>query len=105
MALNIYWTDFAKIELKKIFEYYKVNTSSSTASKIAKGISKETLILSKHPLIGQKEELLIKKGQEYRYLVYKSYKIIYWVNLDKNRIEINDVFDTRQNPIKLIRQK
>jgi len=29
-------------------------------------------------------------------------KIVYWTNTKKNRIEITDVFDTRQNPIKLL---
>ena len=30
---------------------------------------------------------------------------IYWINTNKNRIEITDVFDTRQNPIKIKRTK
>ena len=38
-------------------------------------------------------------------LTVKKYKIIYWFNKDKNRIEISDVFDARQNPIKIKRQK
>ena len=40
-----------------------------------------------------------------RYLVYKNYKVIYWINEKENRIEINDVFDTRQNPTKIKRTK
>jgi len=55
--------------------------------------------------IGQKEELLIERKEEFRYLVFKNYKIIYWFNIVKNRVEITDVFDARQNPIKLKRQK
>ncbi len=47
MELKIYWTDFSKNELRKIFSYYK----------------------------------------------------------EKNRIEISDVFDTRQNPIKMKENK
>lgn len=52
MELIVYWTDFAKGELKRIFEYYKV---------------------------------------------------IYFINSEKNQVEITDVFDTRQNPIKMSR--
>jgi hypothetical protein len=52
-------------------------------------------------MIGQIEELLIDREQSFRYLVHKNYKIIYWINLIKNRIEIVDVFDTRQNPEKI----
>ena len=55
--------------------------------------------------IGQKEELLLDRKENFRYLVFKKYKIIYWFNKDKNRIEISDVFDARQNPIKIKRQK
>ena len=47
-------------------------------------------------------EILLKdRFQEFRYLIYKNYKIIYWINENKNRIEIVNVFDTRQNPDKL----
>lgn len=103
--MKIFWTDFAKNELRKIFEYYKVSASYSIASKIVNGISKEVLILTKHPLLGQTEEFLTGRDQEYRYLVFKNYKIIYWVNLNKNSIEITDVFDTRQNPTKMVQKR
>ena len=55
--------------------------------------------------IGQQEELLSHRKEKFRYLVFKNYKIIYWFNEQKNRIEISDVFDARQNPIKIKRQK
>lgn len=105
MELKIYWTDFAKSELKTIFEYYKENASLTVARKIVKGIAEDTLKLSSQPHIGAKEPLLEDREQEFRYLVYKKYKIIYWYNKEKNRIDISDVFDTRQNPINLKRNK
>lgn len=55
--------------------------------------------------MGAMEELLSDRLQEFRYLVSTNYKIIYWVNKDKNRIEIIDVFGTRQNPVKMGRNK
>lgn len=105
MELKIYWTDFAKAELKKIFDYYKKEASLTVAKKLVVGITRETLKLKPHSTnaIGQKEELLESYSEEIRYLVYKNYKIIYWINLKKNSIEILDVFDTRQNPIKINR--
>ncbi|MET3025527.1 type II toxin-antitoxin system RelE/ParE family toxin [Flavobacterium sp. UW10123] len=105
MELKIYWTDFAKTELKKIFDYYKKEASLTVAKKIVLGITKETLKLKPKPTnaIGQREELLESYSEEIRYLVYKNYKIIYWINLKRNSIEILDVFDTRQNPIKIKR--
>ena len=103
MELKIYWTDFSKKELQNIFEYYKENASLKVAKTLTIGIAKETLILKKQPEIGQIEELLIDRPNEFRYLVYKNYKIIYRINKNEKRIEINDIFDSRQNPIKIER--
>jgi len=38
--------------------------------------------------IRPKEELLKNRLEEFRYLVYKNYKIIYWVNTIKNRVDV-----------------
>jgi plasmid stabilization system protein ParE len=103
MELRIKWTDFSKKELKKIFEYYKENASITVARKLVSGIAKETVKLKKQPTIGQEENLLKSDSREFRYLVYKNYKIIYLVSIENNSIEIFDVFDTRQNPIKIKR--
>jgi len=103
MALKIYWTAFAKNELKKIFNFYKDEASLNVAEKLTTEITQEALIFEKQPNIGQIEELLKHRDQSFRHLVYKNYKIIYWINAQKSRIEIIDVFDTRQNPIKLSR--
>jgi hypothetical protein len=73
--------------------------------KIVDGIYNETLKLKTQPEIGQIEELLESRSQNFRYLVFKNYKIIYWINNDKNWVEINDIFDTRQNPPKISRTK
>lgn len=103
MELIIYWTDSSKKELQIIFEYYKENATLKVAKRLTIGIAKETLKLKKQPEIGQIEELLIDRPNNFRYLVFKNYKIIYWVNKKENRIEITDVFDSRQNPIKIKR--
>ncbi|OOV18605.1 type II toxin-antitoxin system RelE/ParE family toxin [Flavobacterium sp. LM4] len=105
MGLEIYWTDFSKKELKNIFDYYKEEASLNVARNVVLGITKEAAKLKKNPTIGQEEELLDKDSRDFRYLVFKNYKIIYWVNLEKNRIEVFDIFDTRQNPTKIKRTK
>ena len=101
MELKIYWTDFAKSELQQIYLYYKGNANLEIAKKVILGIENKTNILKIHPRIGQKEELLKTRNQEFRYLVFKNYKIIYWFNFNENRIEILYDFDTRQNPTKM----
>lgn len=105
MELRIFWTDFSQKELEKIFTYYRDKAGVRIAKKLIDGIYNEALKLKNQPKIGQQEELLKTREEGFRYLVYKSYKIIYWINYEKNRIEINDVFDTRQNPIKIDRNK
>ncbi|SFI22661.1 type II toxin-antitoxin system RelE/ParE family toxin [Halpernia frigidisoli] len=104
MAVKVYWTQFAKNELKKIFDYYKLKASPSIAQNLVKAILMKGNSLDFQTEIGQKEELLLERKEEFRYLVFKNYKIIYWFNKDKNRVEITDVFDSRQNPVKLQRR-
>ena len=73
--------------------------------KIVSGIIKSTQSLKNDPFIGQVEPLLNERVETYRYLVFKNYKIIYSVDENKSLIKIADVFDTRQNPDKLIEVK
>lgn len=105
MELKLFWTDFSQKQLEEIYKYYREKAGIRIAKKLVNGMHNETLKLKKQPKVGQTEELLKKREQEFRYLVYKNYKIIYWINNKENRIEINDVFDTRQNPIKIERTK
>ena len=103
MELKVEWTHFAKGELKRIFFYYKLEVNITIAKKIISGIVDSTLKLKTQPSIGQVEELLKNDTREFRYLVYQNFKIIYLVALEDNSITIYDVFDTRQNPVKMSR--
>lgn len=103
MDLKIYWTDFSKSELHKIFDYYKQRVGLRIAKRLVIGITKEVDKLQSQPNIGQISKFLTNRKQEFRYLVHKNYKLIYWINTDRQRIEITDVFDSRQNPDKIKR--
>lgn len=103
MELKLFWTDFSQKELEKIYEFYREKAGIQIAKKLVDGIYNDTLKLKKQPKIGQIEELLKNRKAAFRYLVFKNYKIIYWINDKENRVEINDVFDMRQNPIKIER--
>jgi plasmid stabilization system protein ParE len=96
---QIIWTNFAITELKNIFLYYRMVAGDKTAEKIRKSIFNSTKPLIKNPLIGAIEENLTELKQEHRYLVEGNYKIIY--RLIDNKIYITDIFDCRQNPIKM----
>lgn len=97
--MKIIWTDFAIENLKEIFDYYSDKASKKVAHKIRGKILDSTKQLIKNPESGQLELNLEKLSQNHRYLVNGNHKIIY--RIDENQIIINDVFDTRQNPVKM----
>ena len=103
MEIEIFWTDFAKNQLKGIFDYYKEKAGLKIAKQISKEIIKKTDSLRDFPKIGMVEDFLKERPQNFRYVISTNYKIIYWINNIEKRIEISDVFDTRQNPEKLQR--
>ena len=101
MNLTVYWTRFAENKIDDIYEYHELKVGVSVALRLVNGIIDRTIGLKKNSNLGPKEKLLKNRIQEFRYLVHKNYKIIYWVNLNKNRIEVANVFDTRRNPEKI----
>lgn len=104
--MTVFWTSFAKGKLDDIFKHYKLKSGSVDVSKkLVDSIVDYTKGLEKHPHIGQREDFLSDRSQGFRYLVFKNYKIIYWINKPKNRIDVSHVFDTRQDPFKLREMK
>ena len=103
MELKIFWTDFARKVLQQIFDYHKEHAGVNTARKLTSGIVKATLNLRKQPEIGQREELVLHPEMQFRYIIYKNYKIIYRIVSSEESILILDVFNTRQNPVKIKR--
>jgi len=103
MQLEVIWSKFAENQLDEIFEYYEENASERVAIEMVIGLLNEPERLKKDPFIGEKEELLKERKTSYRYLVFKSYKIIYSVDEENNLIKIADVFPTKQKPSKIER--
>jgi len=101
-GLEVYWTRLAEYKLDEIFLYHESKAGIRIAKKLVNGIIDRTIEIEENPKSGQVEILLRKYPQEFRYLVYKKYKIIYWINVGKKRIEISTVFDTRQDPNKIL---
>jgi len=96
---KVIWTDPAKFQLKEIYIYHKKVASIKIAKSIKDNVINATKSLSGFKQMGQEEELLKHKKEQYRYLVEGNYKVIYKPVTDI--IYIMDVFDTRQNPEKL----
>lgn len=89
---KIVWDDFAKQELKAIYNYYKP-ISKKVADAILDNISngiKEIRFTHQY----QKDIL----QPEYRRLIVDHYKISYMAEAEK--ITILSIFDTRQDPNK-----
>ena len=105
MNFKIIWSDFSETQLDEIYEYYQKKASLRVATEIVTGIIKESEKLIKASFIGQKEELLKDRKIQYRYLIFKNYKVIYSIDEQNEFIKIADVFDTRQNPPKMKRTK
>ena len=101
--MEIIWTDFAIENLKIIFDFHIVKANKKTAHKIRIQILNATKQLINHPASGQKELHLEKLKKDYRYVLSGNYKIIYKV--EDSQIIISDVFDTRQNPDKMVDEK
>lgn len=105
MRFEIKWSSFSEIQLDKIYDYYLENVSYKVAGNLIQGILYKPNILIEKPFIGQAEPYLQERNVSYRYIIYKNYKIIYSVDEENGLINIADVFDTRQNPVKISRKK
>jgi plasmid stabilization system protein ParE len=101
IVFKILWTDFAINQLKDIFDYHLVKASPNIAQRLVQKIIDATIILEKNPKAGRKEDLLASRTQEFRFLIIKNYKIIYWIDFKFNIVNVSLVFDTRQNPEKI----
>jgi plasmid stabilization system protein ParE len=97
--MKLLWSDFSIEMLKEIYTYYKDKANPKVARKIKTDILNTTNQLKNHPTSGQIELNLEKLEEHHRYLVKGNYKIIY--KEIPEGLLITDIFDTRQDPIKL----
>jgi plasmid stabilization system protein ParE len=99
--MNVVITKPAKESLLSIYNYFKSKGNEVYANRLRDSVIAKAKSLSMQHLRGQQEELLIPLNQNHRYIIVeKHYKIIYLVGT-KN-IVVTDIFDTRQNPEKLL---
>ena len=68
MELAVYWTQFAEDKLDDIYYYYESTAGTQIARKLISDIIDKTIGLDKNPHIGQKEEFLAYRPQNFRYL-------------------------------------
>ena len=95
---SIIFTTTALNDLEEIQAFLE-QISESFADKTVDEIYERAFDLESFPEMGQREPLLIKYLIIYRYLVQGDYKIVY--SIENDEVNINRIFDIRQNPKKL----
>ncbi len=98
--MKVLFTYEALQRLKSIYAYYSQKGNKKFAIKIREGIISKTKNLKQFPLLGQEEPALADLNLGHRYLVEGNFKIIYRVI--GNEVWITDLFDTRQDPSKIL---
>jgi plasmid stabilization system protein ParE len=101
--MKVFWSNFAVQMLSEIYLYYKINIGLQVAKNIKNDILKATSQLKTYPYSGQIEPNLEGLQEMHRYLIKGNYKVIY--KEIKEGILITDIFDTRQNPVKINDEK
>ena len=96
---KIIWSEFASDMLKETYLYHKEVAGIRIAKRIKTKIFSSTKQLKNYPDSGQIEPTLEVLNEGHRYLVSGHYKVVY--KEVSEGILITDLFDTRQDPIKI----
>lgn len=98
--MKIQLSDHSKQSLRDIVDYHSSISMRKTGMKLRAKILNKIMKLKEFPSIGQFEEHFKDMEIEHRYLVEGHYKVIYCQI--KDTILITDIFDTRQDPEKMV---
>ena len=102
--VRIVWTEFAEEDIKIIFEFLTTEQGIpiEIAERIVDSLFERVEQLLLFPRSGELDPFLEEFEKAHRHLVQGNYKIIYRV--EKETVFIVSVFDTRQDPQKLIQR-
>ncbi|TDD97295.1 type II toxin-antitoxin system RelE/ParE family toxin [Flavobacterium cellulosilyticum] len=96
--IKILWDNKAKSDLKLIFELIKLKSPQG-----AKNVLRDIVLQSKNIHFVEQYQVDEFLEEPYRRIIVRNYKIIYKIH-SETEIRILQIFDTRQNPIKLNKQ-
>ena len=103
--MNVIWLPRASIRFREILSYGKEAFGPNTVLRFQMKVEKEVGRLSVSPIVGKREPLLADRQREYRSLVIRPhFKLIYYINKEKDTVFISHLWDTRMNPAKLVRR-
>lgn len=100
--MRVDWKEPAIDDVDEIYERLKIRQSKSFADKVIDKIFDKTALLENFPEMGTIQENRNAEEFKVRYLVEGNYKILYQINASKGIVEILSVFDTRQDPSKML---
>ena len=89
--MKIVITDFAKTQLRDIYNYYSILVSENTAAKLINKLIDAIEDIERYPSIGTKEPLLASLRAGHKFVVAGNYKVIFRVEAEI--IYITDIFD------------
>jgi plasmid stabilization system protein ParE len=99
--VKIIWLPKAKERVKEIHSFYK-EKSKTAADNLKKDIKSSTIPLSNFPQMGTLEPILSDLSESFRSLVVRNnYKIVYFIDEEKEIVYIVTVWDCRQDNKKL----
>ena len=97
--MRIIWQSEARTHVRAAFAYGKKVFGLRVAIRFREELKSSSYRLSTHPYIGVKELALSDKDISYRSLVvHPHYKLIYWVDEERDTVFIAALWDTRRNP-------
>ncbi len=103
--MQVKWSKQAGRELDIILVYTKERFGEKIAVQFFERVKKHTHRLSQNPYLGFSEPLLKERHQNYRSLIFhKHFKIVYFIDYDKDTIFIADIWDTRREPVNLAKR-
>lgn len=96
---EIVWRKKAKKQQRKVLLYGEQVFGRHVAQKLYDQIIRSVLLLAANPYMGSLEPLLAARQTPYRSLVvHEHYKLIYWVDENKEILYVSDLWDTRREP-------
>lgn len=93
--IKILWDNKAKSDLKLIFEFIKLKSPQG-----ANNVIRDIVLQNKNIHFVEQYQVDEFLGEPYCRIIVRNYEIIYKIH-SETEIRILQIFDTRQNPIKL----
>ena len=99
--MNLIYAPTAWLSLDKSIDFLRLQeVPESKISEIVRQVFEKAETLKTFPQSGQKETMLLHRKNQYRRLVIRYFKIVYFI--EGENVHIVAIFDTRQDPKRLM---